>query len=135
MRLAALTLLSMLLAGTAQAQPRMGGPTGGQPGAARLSGPVQQRIAPGLAAYTDEVLFGQVWPGAGLSPRDRSLVVVSVLIATGKPEQLRGHLGRALDNGLTPAEASGVLTHLALYSGWPNAVSAVGVAREVFEEE
>jgi 4-carboxymuconolactone decarboxylase len=130
MRLATLSLLSMLLAGAAQAQPQA--QPQAQAGAARLSGPVQQRIAPGLAAYTDEVLFGQVWPGAGLSPRDRSLVVISVLIATGKPEQLRGHLGRALDNGVTPVEASGVLTHLALYSGWPNAVTALAVFDEVY---
>jgi 4-carboxymuconolactone decarboxylase len=99
----------------------------------RPSGPLQQRIAPGMAAYTDDVLFGQVWPGSGLSQRDRSLVVISVLIATNKPEQLKGHLDRALSNGVTPTEASGVLTHLALYSGWPSAVSALAVYDEVYK--
>jgi 4-carboxymuconolactone decarboxylase len=60
-----------------------------------------------------------------LSPRDRSLVTISVLIATGKPAQLAGHLGRALDNGVQPSEASGLLAHLAIYCGWPSAVSAL----------
>ena len=98
----------------------------------RPSGPVQQRVAPGMAAYTDEVLYGQVWPGLGLSPRDRSLVVIAALIATDKPAQLRGHLGRGLDNGVTPVEASGVLTHLAFYAGWPSAVTSLAVFDEVY---
>jgi 4-carboxymuconolactone decarboxylase len=100
--------------------------------AARPSGPIQQKIAPGLAHYTDEVLFGAVWPSPDLSPRDRSLVVISVLIATNRPAQLTGHLGRALTNGVTPVEASGVLTHLAFYAGWPNAVSALDVYDQVY---
>jgi 4-carboxymuconolactone decarboxylase len=54
------------------------------------------------------------------------------MIATGKPAQLAGHLGRALDNGVQPREASGVLAHLAIYSGWPNAVSALDVYEQVF---
>lgn len=113
--------LAMLCGGVAEAQAQ-----------ARPSGPVQQKIAPGLARYTDEVLFGQVWPSPDLSPRDRSLVVISVLIATNKPAQLTGHLGRALTNGVTPVEASGVLTHLAFYAGWPNAVSALDVYDQVY---
>ena len=98
----------------------------------RPSGPVQQRIAPGLATLTDDVLFGDVWLRPDLSPRDRSLVTISVLIATGKPAQLEGHLGRALNNGVSPAEASGVLAHLAIYSGWPSAVSALEVYDRVY---
>ena len=98
----------------------------------RLSGNVQQRIVPGMAEYTDEVLFGDVWRRPELSPRDRSLVTISVLIATGKPDQLQGHLGRALANGVQPREASGVLTHLALYYGWPSAVVALGVYDRVY---
>lgn len=98
----------------------------------RPSGPLQQRVAPGLAALTDEVLFGDVWRRTALSPRDRSLVTISVLIATGKPAQLSGHLGRALDNGVLPSEASGVLAHLAIYSGWPNAVSALEAFDQVY---
>lgn len=111
------------------AQPRASQPP---QGATRPSGPVQQRIAPGLAALTDDVLYGDVWRRRELSPRDRSLVTIAALIATGKTAQLGGHLGRALDNGLRPAEASGVLAHLAIYSGWPNAVSALQIYDEVY---
>src|SRR5205814_2536925 len=84
------------------------------------------------AALPDEVLFGDVWRRPELSPRDRSLVTVSVLIATGKPAQLAGHLGRALDNGVRPSEASGLLAHLAVYCGWPSAVSALDVYEQVY---
>ena len=101
-------------------------------GTGRPSGALQQRIAPGLATLTDDVLFGDVWKRAELSPRDRSLVTISVLIATGKPAQLAGHLGRALDNGVRPREASGLLAHLAVYCGWPSAVSALDVYEQVY---
>jgi alkylhydroperoxidase/carboxymuconolactone decarboxylase family protein YurZ/pimeloyl-ACP methyl ester carboxylesterase len=101
-------------------------------GAGRPSGAVQQRIAPGLATLTDDVLFGDVWRRPELSPRDRSLVTISVLIATGKPAPLAGHLGRALDNGVQTSEASGVLAHLAIYCGWPSAVSALDIYDQVY---
>jgi 4-carboxymuconolactone decarboxylase len=101
-------------------------------GPAAPSGPLQQRIAPGLATLTDDVLFGDVWKRPELSPRDRSLVTVSVLIAQGKTAQLTGHLGRALDNGVQPSEASGLLAHLAIYCGWPSAVSALDVYDQVY---
>ena len=78
------------------------------------------------------MLYGDVWKRPELSPRDRSLVTISVLIATGKTAQLTGHLGRALDNGVTPGEASGLLAHLAIYCGWPNAVSALEVYDQVY---
>jgi 4-carboxymuconolactone decarboxylase len=104
----------------------------GPQGPSTPSGALQPRIAPGLATLTDDVLFGDVWRRPDLSPRDRSLVTISVLIATGKSAQLAGHLGRALDNGLLPIEASGVLAHLAIYSGWPNAVSALDVYDQVY---
>jgi len=110
-----------------QPQPVSPPQAGGRP-----SGPVQPRIAPGLASLTDDVLFGDVWTRPDLSPRDRSLVTIAVLIATGKPAQLTGHLGRALTNGVRPAEASGVLAHLAIYSGWPSAVSALEVYDQVY---
>lgn len=88
--------------------------------------------APALATYTDEVLFGDVWRRPGLAPRDRSLVTLAILIATGRTAQMEGHLGRGLDNGLTPAEVSGLVTHLAFYAGWPSAVSALEVVDRVF---
>lgn len=93
-----------------------------------------QAIAPGLANYTDQVLFGDVWERTQLSPRDRSLVTVSTLIATGKTAQLSGHLGRGLNNGIKPSEVAGIVTHLAFYTGWPNAVSALGVIEQTFAE-
>lgn len=93
-----------------------------------------QAVAPGLAGYTDDVLFGDVWVSPALSPRDRSLVTVSVLIATGKTAQLTGHLGRALDNGVTPGEIAGAVTQLAFYTGWPNAVSSLEVIEKVFTD-
>jgi 4-carboxymuconolactone decarboxylase len=102
------------------------------PAPPKPSGEVQPRVAPGMAALTDDVLFGDVWQRPELSPRDRSLVTISTLIATGKSSVLAGHLGRALDNGLLPSEASGVLAHLAVYAGWPSAVSALDVYDQVY---
>lgn len=92
-------------------------------------------IAPKMAELTDEVLFGDVWERPELSKRDRSLVTVSALIAMNRPEQLRSHLALAKQNGLTEKELVEAMTHLAFYTGWPNAVSAILVAKEVFAEE
>ena len=88
---------------------------------------------PKLIEYTETVLFGDVWERPQLSKRDRSLIVVATLISTYRPEQLKGHLQRALANGLTKEELSEVITHLAFYAGWPAAMTAANVAREVFE--
>lgn len=82
-------------------------------------------IAPKLAALTDDVLFGDVWERPGLSPRDRSLVTVSVLAALYRNDQLDFHLGLALSNGVSEEELIEALTHLAFYAGWPNAMSAI----------
>lgn len=90
-------------------------------------------VAPGLARYTDDVLFGDVWERTDLTPRDRSMITLSALIAGGNSAQLTGHLNRALDNGVTPREISGMITHLAFYSGWPKVVSALTTARTVLE--
>jgi 4-carboxymuconolactone decarboxylase len=92
-------------------------------------------IAPKLAELTDNVLFGDVWERPGLSKRDRSLVTISALIAMNRPDQLRSHLARARDNGVTEEEAIEAITQLAFYAGWPNAITAVGVAREVFQKK
>jgi 4-carboxymuconolactone decarboxylase len=116
----------------AQPQVQSEPPSSQQQGTSRLSGALQQKVAPGLATFTDDVLFGDVWRRPELSPRDRSLVTISILIATGKPAQLAGHLGRALDNGVQPSEASGLLAHLAIYCGWPSAVSALDVYDQVY---
>lgn len=89
-------------------------------------------VAPKLAQLTDDVLFGDVWARTQLSPRDRSLVTISALIAMNRPDQLRSHLALARQNGVTEEEIAEAITHLAFYAGWPNAVTAVGVARDVF---
>jgi len=88
---------------------------------------------PKLAELTDNVLFADVWERPGLSKHDRSLITVAALIALNRPEQLRAHLQRARANGVTKDEVVEVITHLAFYTGWPNAVSAVAIAREVFQ--
>ncbi len=113
------------------AQQAVGERPSAQP-SSRPSGDLQQRLAPGLAILTDDVLYGDVWRRPELSPRDRSLVTISVLIATGKTMQLAGHLARGLENGLQPRETSGVLAHLAIYCGWPSAVSALQVYEQVY---
>ena len=92
-------------------------------------------IDPKLAELTDNVLFGDVWERPGLSKRDRSLITVAALIAMNRPEQLKSHLRLARRNGVTQDEIVEVITQLAFYAGWPNAVNAVAVAREVFQEK
>ena len=97
--------------------------------------PAQKAIgdfAPKLVSLTDDVLFGDVWERTELSKRDRSLITVAALITNGSTEQLRGHLARAKDNDLTEAELKEVIIHLAFYAGWPRAMSAVTVAKEIF---
>ncbi|HTS10910.1 MAG TPA: carboxymuconolactone decarboxylase family protein [Candidatus Limnocylindrales bacterium] len=91
-------------------------------------------IAPKLAELSDKVLFGDVWERKELSKRDRSLITVAALIALNRTEQLRFHLQRALENGVKQQELVEEITHLAFYSGWPTAVNAVTVAREVFSK-
>jgi 4-carboxymuconolactone decarboxylase len=89
-------------------------------------------IAPKLAALSDEVLFGDVWERPGLSKRDRSLATCAALIALGKTEQMNFHFPRAIENGVTKDELVELITHMAFYAGWPNAMSAVSKARELF---
>ncbi|MGW3955970.1 carboxymuconolactone decarboxylase family protein [Streptomyces sp. NPDC004752] len=91
-------------------------------------------VAPKLVELTDEVLFGDVWERAELSPRDRSLVTVTALAALYRTEQLGFHLKLALDNGLSEEELTEALTHLAFYAGWPTAVSAVTRLKSITEE-
>jgi 4-carboxymuconolactone decarboxylase len=89
-------------------------------------------IAPKLAELSDEVLFGDVWERPGLSKRDRSLATCAALIALGKTEQMNFHFPRAIDNGVRKDELVELITHMAFYAGWPNAMSAVSKARELF---
>jgi 4-carboxymuconolactone decarboxylase len=90
-------------------------------------------FAPKLSELTQQVLFGDIWERPGLSKRDRSLITVSALVALNRTEQLRHHLNRALENGVTQDELIELITHLAFYSGWPSAMSAILLAKEMFE--
>jgi 4-carboxymuconolactone decarboxylase len=89
-------------------------------------------IVPKLAEVSDQVIYGDVWERPGLSKRDRSLIVVATLLALGRERQLEGHLARALANGVTKEEIGEVITHLAFYAGWPAAMTAALVAKDVF---
>ena len=98
--------------------------------------PAQKLIgdfSPKLVEFTDKVLFGDVWERPQLSKRDRSLATVSALIAMNRPDQLRSHLVRARENGVAQNELVEVITHLAFYAGWPSAMTAISVARDLFE--
>lgn len=91
-------------------------------------------IAPALAEYSDKVLFGDVWERPELSPRDWSLITVSSLISLYRTNELGFHIRKALENGVTREEIIEVITHLAFYSGWPTASTALTIARGVFDE-
>lgn len=100
--------------------------------------PVQKMFgdfSPKLAELTDDVLFGQVWARPELSQRDRSLVTVAALITLNRPDQLRFHLAKAAENGVSVEELKEVITHLAFYAGWPSAMTAVMVAKEIFGQD
>ena len=94
---------------------------------------VMHEVAPKLAELSADVLFGDVWERSGLSKRDRSLITVASLVAMYRTDQLRGHIRRALGNGVTKEEIGEVITHMAFYSGWPTATNAVQVAKQVFD--
>ena len=89
-------------------------------------------FAPKLAELTDDVLFEDVWNRPELSARDRSLITVAVLTASGNTEQLGFHLGRAIENGVTQEELIEAITHITLYAGWPKGMAAMGVAKQLF---
>lgn len=89
-------------------------------------------FSPKLAQLTDQVLFDDVWERQQLSKRDRSLITVAALVALNRPDQLRFHLNYAVENGVKKEELIEAITHLAFYSGWPNAITAITVAKEVF---
>jgi 4-carboxymuconolactone decarboxylase len=89
-------------------------------------------FAPKLSELTKQVLFGEVWERPELSKRDRSLITVAALTALNRPDQLRFHLGRAIENGVKEEELIEAITHLAFYAGWPSAMTAIMVAKELF---
>ena len=92
-------------------------------------------FAPKLVELTDDVLFGDIWERPGLAKRDRSMITVAALIAMNRTEQLPFHLRKALENGITKDELIEVITQLAFYAGWPNAMSAITIAKSVFAEK
>lgn|SRR5690625_1231493 len=99
----------------------------------RVAPDVVREHAPKLADLTDDVLFADVWQRHELSPRDRSLITVAALIALGRDAQLKGHITRALQHGISREEVAEIATHLAFYAGWPAGISAVNVLTEVPE--
>ena len=112
-------------------------PAAPQSGAAQQLSRAQQLmggVAPKLAELTDDVLYGDIWERPQLSKRDRSLIAVATLIAMNCPDQPCSHLALARQNGVTEDELIDTITHLAFYAGWPNAVTAVSVAKDVFQK-
>ena len=94
-----------------------------------------RQVAPKLIDLSEQVLYGDVWERKQLSKRDRSLITVAALIAMVRPDQLRGHLDRALINGVTREEIGEAITHLAFYAGWPAAMTAARIAKQLFDEK
>ncbi|RUS47883.1 carboxymuconolactone decarboxylase family protein [Cohnella sp. AR92] len=93
-------------------------------------------FAPKFAELNDDVLFGEVWSREKeLSPRDRSMITVSALIASGSFEQLTPHLHKAKSNGIAREEIAEIITHLSFYAGWPKAWSAFNIAKEIYTDE
>ena len=90
-------------------------------------------VVPKLIELSERVLYGDVWERPGLSKRDRSLITVAALVALYRSDQLRGHIERALANGVTREEIGEAITHLAFYAGWPTAMTAARIAKGVFE--
>lgn len=90
---------------------------------------------PKLVEMTNQYVYGDVWARPQLSKRDRSMVTIAALVALGWQDQLNSHIGRGLANGLTREEVSEIITHLAMYSGWPSAMTAAHIAVDVFEAQ
>lgn len=88
---------------------------------------------PELVQFTNDVLFNDVWRRPGLSPRDRGLITVCMVVATAQVAVLHFYLNRSMDNGLTRVQVSHVMTQLAFYSGWSSVYSALPIVKDVFE--
>lgn len=134
MLIRALLLMAFLLSSTVAAAQKSPSPQNFHlPDSAPSMAQVKS-VSPALASYTENLVLSEVWNREGLSPRDRSVVTLAALISRNQQVEMPYHLRLALDNGVTPSEISELITHLAFYSGWPNAMSAVAVAASVFEE-
>jgi len=96
---------------------------------------IVRKVAPKLIEMTEKVVYGDIWERPGLSKRDRSLITVAALVAMVRPDQLKGHLERALGNGVTKEEIGELITHLAFYGGWPAAMTATRIANQVFDAQ
>ena len=92
-------------------------------------------VVPKLVDLSEKVLFGDVWERPQLSKRDRSLITVAALTAMYRSDQLKGHIERALNNGVTQEEIGEIITHVAFYAGWPTAMTAARIAKGVFEDK
>ncbi|EKF51163.1 carboxymuconolactone decarboxylase family protein [Lactococcus garvieae] len=93
-----------------------------------------ENFAPDFARYNDDILFGEVWADATLSPKIHSIITLSALLSKGATEQLTFHLKKAKENGMTKDEVAALITQLAFYVGWPNAWSAFNQAKEIWNE-
>ena len=91
-------------------------------------------VSPALEHYTKGALLDGLWQRPELSPRDRSIVTVAALIARIQTIEMPYHFALAMNNGVKPSELSEIITHLAFYSGWANAMSAVAVAKDIFHQ-
>jgi len=124
---AAIALLSLMAMPSARAEE-----TASMTGKLMLTNEDVRTVAPALEAYTQSRLFGDVWKRPDLAPRDRSIVTLAALIARNQTIEMPFHFNLALDNGVKPREISEIITHLAFYSGWANAMSAVAIAKGIF---
>jgi 4-carboxymuconolactone decarboxylase len=91
-------------------------------------------VVPKLVEIIDATVYGDVWQRDALSRRDRSMITVATLVGMRQTDQLRSHLEKALDNGVTAAEIGELFTHVAFYAGFPAALSAALIARPLLEE-
>ncbi|MCG7201513.1 carboxymuconolactone decarboxylase family protein [Marinobacter pelagius] len=123
--------LALCMSGPATAQDSAANPNLQLPSSAPTTAEVQS-VSPALAFYTQNLVLEEVWSRPGLSPRDRSVVTLAALISRNQQIEMPYHVRLALDNGVKPSEISELVTHLAFYSGWGNAMSAVAVTADVF---
>ncbi|OOE67156.1 carboxymuconolactone decarboxylase family protein [Salinivibrio sp. KP-1] len=124
--------LALCFSGVAFGQGPASGPELSLPGSAPSLEQIRS-VSPALASYTENLVLEEVWNRPGLSARDRSVVTLAALISRNQQVELPYHVNLALDNGVEPSEISELITHLAFYSGWANAMSAVAVTANVFE--